>query len=98
MFTDSSFANNKDLSSQIRYVLVLADLSNKANIIYWSSTKCKRVTRSVLASKLYAMTHSSDIGTAIKATIEQQLNIKLPLILCTDSKSIYKCLVKLGTI
>jgi len=34
VFTDSSFANNKDLSSQIGYILVLADLLNKANIVY----------------------------------------------------------------
>ena len=37
------------------------------------------------------------MGAAIKATVELQLGIKLPLILCTDSKSIYECLVKLGT-
>lgn len=58
IFTDASFANNKDFSSQIGYVLVLADSSNQANLIHWSSTKCKRVTRSVLASELYAMDHS----------------------------------------
>jgi hypothetical protein len=34
VFTDASFANNKDLSSQIRSVLVLADSKNNANIIY----------------------------------------------------------------
>ena len=31
---DASFANNKDLSSQIGYILVLADALNKANIVY----------------------------------------------------------------
>ena len=43
------------------------------------------------------MAHSFNIGATIKATVELQLNISLPLILCTDSKSIYECLVKLGT-
>lgn len=97
VFTDASFANNKDLSSQIGYVIALADGTNMANIVHWSSTKCKRVTRSVLASELYAMAHGFDIGAAIKATIEAIMRIKLPLVLCTDSKSLYDCLVKLGT-
>jgi hypothetical protein len=96
-FTDASFANNKDLSSQIGYVLVLADASNKANIIHWSSVKCKRVTRSVLASELYGMAHGFDIGAAIKSTVDKILQVNLPLILCTDSKSLYDCLVRLGT-
>jgi hypothetical protein len=34
VFTNALFANNKDLSSQIRSVLVLADSKNNANIIY----------------------------------------------------------------
>ena len=44
------------------------------------------------------MAHSFDISTIIKAIVELQLNISLPLILCTDFKLIYKCLIKLGTI
>ena len=94
---DASFANNKDLFSQIGYVFVLADISNKANIIHWSSIKCKRVTRSVLASKLYSMAHGFDIGAAIKSTLDKALQINLPLILYTDSKSLYDCLVWLET-
>jgi hypothetical protein len=97
VFTDASFANNRDLSSQMGYVLVLADGANQANILHWSSTKCKRVTRSVLASELYGMAHGFDIAAAVKATIDRVLQIDLPLILCTDSRSLYQCLVKLGT-
>jgi hypothetical protein len=35
VFTDASFAGNQDLSSQIGYVLVLADGSGRANTIHW---------------------------------------------------------------
>ena len=97
VFTDASFANNKDLSSQIGYVLVLADSAGKGNILHWSSVKCKRVTRSVLASELYAMAYGFDISMAIKSTVDKILGITVPIVLCTDSKSLYDCLVKLGT-
>jgi hypothetical protein len=43
------------------------------------------------------MTYGFDIGTAIKSTVDRILEINLPLVLCTDSKSLYDCLVKLGT-
>jgi hypothetical protein len=98
VFTDSSFANNHDFTSQIGFVIVLADKHNKANIIHWSSIKCKGVTRSVLASKLYGMAHGFDIRATFKSTLEKILRIKtLSLFLCTDSKSLYDCLVKLRT-
>ena len=37
------------------------------------------------------------MAASIKATIEQILKTKLPLVVCTDSKSLYDCIVKLGT-
>jgi hypothetical protein len=44
------------------------------------------------------MAYSFNISAAIKATVKLQLNISLPLILYTNSKLIYKYLIKLGTI
>lgn len=97
IFTDSSFANNRDLSSQIGYVACLTDSTDTANILHWSSIKCKRVTRSVLASELYAMAHGFDLGAVLKATLSRVLQFDIPMLICTDSKSLYECLVKLGT-
>ena len=62
------------------------------------SVKCKRVTRSILALELYGIAHGFDIGGSVKSTLDKILGIDLPLVLCTDSKSLYDCLVKLGTI
>ena len=44
------------------------------------------------------MAHGFDTGAAIKATIKKILQLeRLPITLCTDSKSLYDYLVKLKT-
>jgi hypothetical protein len=69
VFTNASFTNNKDLLLQISFVIILTDRNQSANILHWSLIKCKRVTRSVLASELYTLAYGFDIGAAIKLTI-----------------------------
>jgi hypothetical protein len=99
IFTDIAFANTFDLHNQIDYVICLIDDIN-VNLIHWSLIKCKRVIRSVLAAKLYAMINDFDVEAIIKSIIEHILKLKnsLSLILFTDSKSLYDCRVKLDTI
>ena len=70
IFTDSLFINNKDFLLQIGYILVLVDLLNKANIVYWFLVKYKKVINSVLASELYTMAYSFNISAIIKAIVE----------------------------
>jgi hypothetical protein len=111
IFTDGSLANNRDMSSQIGFVIVLGTETKVegqepafklvGNILHWSSTKCKRVTRSSLASEVYGMVAGFDIGVTIASTlrmITSKLSLpEIPLVICTDSLSLYECLVKLGT-
>jgi len=51
----------------------------------------------VLALELYSIAYGFNIGATIKSTIDKILQVNLPLILYTDSKSLYDCLVRLGT-
>lgn len=44
------------------------------------------------------MVHGFDSGATIKSTLEKRLGIRITFIIFTDSKSLYECLVKLGTI
>ncbi|KHJ32825.1 hypothetical protein EV44_g3648 [Erysiphe necator] len=72
----------------------------KGNILHYSSTECKRVTRSVSASDIYGMISSFDLGSALITTLKavtKSLSIKsIPLIIYTDSFSLYQCLTKQG--
>lgn len=107
---DDSFANNHNLSSQIGFIIAIVNKKRnknstkyeiKGNILHWSSTKYKRVTHSVLASEIYSMVGGFNIGIVVTTTmklIADQLSIpKIPLVIYTDSHSLYKYLIKLGT-
>ena len=43
------------------------------------------------------MAYGFNIGAAIKLTINLVLNITIPLVICTDLKSLYNYLVRLNT-
>jgi hypothetical protein len=111
VFVDGSFANNKDLTSQLGFAIILAneeaatedrnEFSIRGNMVHFSSTKSKRVTRSVLASEVYGMVAGVDMAYALATTLHMitaHLSLPaVPTIVCTDSYSLYECLVKLGT-
>lgn len=57
----------------------------------------QKVTRTVLALELYAIVHKLDIKAVVKLITEKILNFKLlSIVVCTNSKLLYNCLVKLG--
>jgi hypothetical protein len=108
IFVDGLFANNKDFSSQIGYIIILANKHMRddefvieGNIVHYSSIKSKRVTQSILASEIYRMIREVNMAIAVNTTLnmilEQLRLLCIPAIICTDSFSLYKCLVKLRT-
>jgi hypothetical protein len=108
VFVDGSFTNNKDLSSYIGYTVIIAtesltddSFNIKGNLIYYSTTKLKRVTQSALTLEVYRIVLRVNISICFTTTLKiitEQLNIlEIPLVICTDSLSLYDCLVKLST-
>ena len=51
---------------------------------------------SILALKLLGMAYSFNVEAVIKTMLEKILRCAIPLILYTNSKLLYHCLVKLG--
>jgi hypothetical protein len=43
------------------------------------------------------MAYGFDMGTSVKSIIDRVLEMELLLVVYTDSKSLYECLIKLGT-
>ena len=74
----------------------------RRNLVHYSSTKSKRVTRSVLASEIYGMVTGVDIAYVLGLTlriITARLQLPdIPIVVYTDSYSLYEYLVKLGII
>ncbi|PVH83472.1 hypothetical protein DL98DRAFT_615736 [Cadophora sp. DSE1049] len=109
VFVNGSFANNKDLSSQIGFVLAIGSETEGStgftffsNIIHASFIKCKRVTRAVLASELYTIVAGVDMLIFLATTanmVTDKLGFpRLPTVVCTDSLFFYECIIKLGII
>ena len=82
------------------------DNEGAANIIYYSSQKSKRIIRSALAAEFYAMMNGFDTAAALKVLLDQlepnagannSLKSAVPMVIYTDSRSLYDNLVSLNT-
>lgn len=93
-FSDSSFANNIDLSSQLGFIILLCDKFDNCNVIYYSSHKSRRIVRSVLGGEIYAFADAFDVAYIIKRDLEIILDQQTRLQMFTDSKSLFDIITK----
>ena len=78
----------------------MADFILKSNIIHWFLIKCKRITRFILINELYGITISFNNGFAFNTILNKIIKafstFIIPIVMYTDFKSLYECLIKLG--
>ena len=96
-YSDASFASNKDLTSQLAMVILLADANNNASLIHYSSKKAQRVTRSVLAAEVYAFVELFDFAYTLKHDLKNVLRKELNIVLFTDSKCLFDTITRLSS-
>jgi hypothetical protein len=81
VYSDASYANNADSSSQLGYIIFLVDGYGTCQPLFWSSHKSRRVTRSVLGSETMAFADAFDMVYALKHDIEMIIKQNVPIVI-----------------
>ena len=97
-YSDAGFANNKDLTPQLAFIIVLKGEYDNAAIIHYGSWKCHCVTRSVLGADVYAFCNCLDYTMELADDLSSILNRKVKTVLLTDSKCLFDTINKLTTV
>ena len=94
VYSDASYGNNLDGSSQLGYVIFLADDKDKSQPLFWSSHKSKRVSRSVFGSETMAFADAFDMAFAMKNDFCKMTSLDIPIVMLTDSLSLFDVITK----
>jgi hypothetical protein len=92
IYSDSSYANNSDQSSQIGYISLLVDSARKALPLAYRSIKSRMVTRSVLAAETIALVEAYHVGYCLRHELSRLLGRHVSLTLATDSQTLFNAI------
>jgi hypothetical protein len=94
VYTDSSYANCEDLSSQIGFLIMLTDVSGKCAVLDYASKKSRRVVRSILGGEMMAFAEGFDRAFTVHHELSAMLSQRIPISMLTDSEGLFDVLVK----
>ena len=94
VYSDASYGNNFDRSSQLGYIIFLADSNGNCQPLFWSSHKSKLVSRSVLGCETMASADAFDMAFAMKNNLRRMTSLDIPIMMLTDSLSLFDVITK----
>jgi hypothetical protein len=92
-YADGSLHKNSELSSQLGYVILMADETDACCILAFRSFKSRRIARSSLEAETMAFDETFDASFAIKHDLESMIGNPIPLLVLTDSRPFFDILV-----
>lgn len=89
VYADASFATNDDLSSQIGFIVLLCDDSNRCHVLDYSSRKSRRVVRSIMGGEVHSFMDAFDTAFITRNDLETILGVRIKIVMLTDSKQLF---------
>lgn len=93
VFADASFENNADSSTQLGYMILQMERSDRANCLFFTSYIYKRIVRSVLG-ETYSFADGLDAEFGVLNDIQKMIGNPISLIILTDSESLLNIIVE----
>ena len=97
VFCDGYFGKNEDQSSKFGYLPVMDDNHDHSNFIHYSSTKTKRIFRTVLGTETISMSNSIDMEISLSHSFDGIMGYPFPIHVLTDSKTLFDFMIKSST-
>lgn len=92
----TSFASSCDLKSQLWLVVFLMDHAGNANILHYGSNRCRRVTRSIMASEIHALVLGFSFSFIVESLLEDVTGRRAPIEANVDSTTVCNVFTKDG--
>lgn len=93
-FSDSNYANNHDLSSQLFHIKFLPDWHGNSAPIHFKSYNSKKIGRSAMDGELIAFSDLFDTDYTLAAELRSFYNRQVPVKFFIDSKSLFDVISK----
>ena len=91
-YSDASFANICDGSSQGGFIIFLRDLEGKRCPVLWQSRKIRRIVKSTLSAEAMALLDCAEAAVYIANILYELSLFKLKIVCHIDNKSLYDAL------
>lgn len=93
-FSDTSFANNCDLSTQLGYIIFLADVYSYSAPMIFKSYMKRRITQSATAGEVIAFADMGDAAVTLTKEVERLLHRRVAIQLMINSKFLFDVISK----
>lgn len=97
VLSDASYANAAEMKSQFGFFILMIDGLGKQNNVHYGSSRCRQVTRSVMAAEVHALVHAFDHRFIIRKTLEELMGRRIEIEAFVNSRTLFNTMSKNST-